>query len=327
MNRRKFLGALTVNLLAAPLAAEAQRAPTARRVAFLGADSPSTTPHFVDAFRQGMRDHGYVDGRNVTIEVRWAEGRSERFPGLVEGLLRLKPDVIVAVSLPAALAARNATTTIPVVFIAGHPLGVGLVSNLARPGGNLTGLSLFLGDEFSGKWLEFLKEAVPGASIVGIIWNPTNPANVAYLSAIRNAAQTLGVKLQPEGVRTPDEFEPAFASIKRGRAQALIVLQDPLAVSYRAQIVELAAKHRMPAMYGFREFADAGGLMAYGVNVADLCRRAATYVDKILKGTKPGDLPVEQPTRFDFVINLRTARALGLAIPPSLRLRADQILE
>lgn len=262
-------------------------------VAFLGADSSTTTQHFIDAFRQGMATHGYAHGRNVTIEERWADGRIERFPALVDELVRSKADVIVAVSVPAAMAAKKATTTVPVVFIAGDPLGLGLVSSLARPGGNLTGLSLFLGDEFSGKWLELLREAVPGVSRIGVIWNPGNAANASYLNALHQVADQLGMKLQAEGVRHPGDFERAFASMTTGRAQALVVLQDPLTVSNRARIIELAAKTRLPAMYGFREFADSGGLMAYGVNVADLCRRAASYVDKILKGAKPGDLAVE----------------------------------
>jgi putative ABC transport system substrate-binding protein len=325
--RRAFLGNLAGGLLAAPLAAEAQQSITRTRVAFVGAESPSTNQHFLDAFRQGMREHGYVDGGNITLEARWAEGRSERFPDIIGELVRLKPSVILTVSLPAALAAKNATTTIPIVFIASDPLGSGLVSGLARPGGNLTGLSLFLGEEFSGKWLELLREVIPKASRVAVLLNSANPASVGYLRFLRGAAQTLGIKLQPLEVRDPGQFDDAFATMVAERAQALVVVVDPLTVRYRGRIVELAAKNRLPAVYGFREFADAGGLMAYGVNVPSLCRRAAVYVDKILKGTKPGDLPVEQPTTFDLVVNLKTAKALRLTIPPSLLQRADEVIQ
>ena len=318
---------LTVLLLVTPLAAQAQESIPRTRVAFLGAESASTNQHFLDAFRQGLREHGYVDGQNLTLEARWAEGRSERFPELIAELLRLKARVILTISSPAALAAKNATTTIPIVFIGGDPVGSGLVPSLAQPGGNLTGLSISLGEDFSGKWLELLKEAVPKVSRVAVLWNPTNPANAAYLAVLRGVAPKLGVKLHLAEIRDPSGFEGAFASMSAEHAQALVVVIDPLTVRYRGRIAELAAKNRLPAMYGFREFADSGGLMAYGANVADLCRRAATYVDKILKGAKPGDLPVEQPTKFELVINMKTAKALGLTIPPALLVRADQVIK
>ena len=318
---------LAIGLLAMPLGVEAQESIARTRVAFLGAESGSTNRHFLDAFRQGLREHGYIEGQNLTLEERWAEGRSERFPELVGELVRLKAQVILTVSLPAALAAKSATTTTPIVFIAGDPLGSGLVASLARPGGNLTGLSISLGEDFSGKWLELLKEALPKATRVAVLWNPTNPANAAYLTVLRGAAQKLGVKLQSAEVREPGGFDSAFSSMSAERAQALVVVVDPLTVRYRGRIAELAAKNRLPAMYGFREFADAGGLMAYGANVADLCRHAATYVDKILKGAKPADLPIEQPTTFELVINLKTAKALGLTIPQTLLQRADQVIE
>ena len=327
IDRRTFLAGTGAVLLAAPVAVEGQ-APIARpRVAFPGAESPSTNQHFFDAFRQGLREHGYVDGQNVTLEERWAEGRNERFPEIIGELIRLKASVIMAISAPAAAAAKNATTTIPIVFVTGDPLGSGLIRSFARPGGNLTGLSISLGEEFSGKWLELLKEAVPRISRVAVLYNPTNPANAAYLAVLRSVAQKRGVKLQPTGVQDPGGFDGAFASISTARAQALVVVIDPLTVRYRGRIAELAAKNRLPAMYGFREFAEAGGLMAYGANVAELCRRAATYVDKILKGAKPGDLPVEQPTKFEFVVNLKTAKALGLTIPPALLGRADEVIQ
>src|SRR5262245_23334913 len=274
-----------------------------------------------------MREYGYLDGQNVTFLERWAEGRSERFPEIIEELISLKADVILAVSVSAALAAKTATTTIPIVFIASDPLGSGLVRSLARPAGNLTGFSLFLGDEFSSKWLELLKEVVPNASRVAVLWNPVNPANSRYVTVLRDAGKKLGVTLQPQAVSDPDQFDGAFATIVAERAQALIVVVDPLTVRYRERLVELAMRNRMPAMYGFREFVDAGGRIAYGVNVPSLCRRAAVYVDKIIKGAKPAELPVEQPTRFELVVNLKTANALGIEIPPILLARADEVIE
>jgi putative ABC transport system substrate-binding protein len=330
MKRREFITLLGGTAAAWPLVAQAQQAQgliTHARIAFLGAESASTNQHFLDAFRQGMREHDYVGGQNVTFLERWAEGRSESFPELIDELLSLKPNVILAVSVPAALAAKSATTTTPIVFIASDPLGAGLVPSLARPAGNLTGFSLFLGDEFSSKWLELLKEAIPDASRVAVLWNPVNPASSHYLTVLRGAAEKLGVMLQPQAISDPDQFNGAFATMRAERAQAVVVVVDPLTVRYRSQIVELAVKNRLPSMYGFREFVDAGGLIAYGVNVPYLCRRAAVYVDKIIKGAKPGDLPVEQPTRFELVVNLKTAKALGLTVPNTLLAIADEVIE
>jgi putative ABC transport system substrate-binding protein len=321
-----FLVTLTLGRLVVPLVAEPQPAPHMWRIAFLGAESPATSRHFLDAFRQGLHDLGYVEGQNITIEARWAEGRNERFPDLVAELVRLKMHVMLAISTPAALAAKSGTQTMPIVFIAADPFVSGLVASLARPGGNLTGLSLALGEEFAGKWLELLQEAMPNTSPVAILWNPANPANVGYLNTLQALAQRLGVALQPQGVQDPSQFESAFAAMADARARALIVVTDPLTVRYRSQIVDLAAKYRLPAIYGFREFVDAGGLMAYGANMPFMCRRAAVYVDKILKGAKPGDLPVEQPTQFELVVNLKTAQALGLTLPPSLLFQADEVI-
>ena len=329
MRRREFI-ALFSGVATWPHVARAQQAErsiTRPRVAFLGAESRSTNQHFFDAFRQGMTEHGYIDSQNVILEQRWAEGRSERFPELVGKLIGLKTDVIVAVSLPAALAAKSATKTIPIVFIASDPLGTGLVSGLARPGGNLTGFSLSLGDEFSSKWLELLKEAVPNVSRVAVLWNPVNPVTSHYVAVLRGASEKLGVVLQPQAISDPDQFEGAFATIVAGSAQALVVVIDPLTVRYRERIAELATKNRLPAMYGFREFVDGGGLIAYGVSVPDLCRRAAIYVDKIIKGANPANLPIEQPTTFELIINLKTAKALGLQIPPTLIAIADEVIE
>lgn len=326
MTRSVRLVILTLGLLVAPLIAEAQQALRLWRVAFLGAESPATSGHFLDAFRQGLRDLGYVEGQTITIEARWAEGRYERFPDLVAELVGLNVHVMLAISTPAALAAKQGAPTTPVVFIAGEPLGSGLVASLAQPGGNLTGIALALGEAFAGKWLELLQEAMPHASPVALLWNPANPANAGYLQTIQDAAQRLGVMLHPQGVQDPSQFVSAFAAMAAARAQALIVFPDPLTVRYRGQIVELAATHRLPAMYGFREFVQAGGLMAYGSHVSVLCRRAAVYVDKILKGTKPGDLPVEQFTQFELIINLKTAQALGLTMPPTLLFQADEVI-
>jgi putative tryptophan/tyrosine transport system substrate-binding protein len=327
MRRREFILALGA-AAAWPLAARAQQPPgPIPRVAFLGAESASTNRHFLDAFRQGMREHGYVEGQNITLVERWAEGRSERFPELIAELLGLKMNVILTVSLPAALAAKHATATVPIIFIASDPLGSGLIPSLARPGRNLTGFSLFLGDEFSSKWLELLSQAVPAASRVAVIWNPVNPASSHYVSVLSGAADKLGVVLHLQTVSDPDQFDGAFASMIAAQAQALVVVIDPLTVRYRDRIVELAMRNRLPAMYGFREFVEAGGLIAYGVSVPYLCRRAAIYVDKIIKGANPAELPVEQPTRFELVVNLKTAKALGIDVPPSLLARADEVIE
>ena len=329
MRRREFItllgGAATWPLTAS--AQDAQRSFTQVRVAFLGAESQSTNQHFLDAFREGMREHGHVEGQNVTFVERCAEGRSERFPELVDELSNLKPDVVLAVSVPAALTAKNRTTTIPIVFIASDPLGSGLVRSLARPGGNLTGFSLFLGDEFSSKWLELLREMFPNVARVALLWNPTNPASSHYVTVLQATAEKMGVLLHLDAVSDPDQFDGAFATMVEARVQALVVVVDPLTVRFRDRIVKLAMHRQLPAMYGFCEFVDSGGLMAYGVNVPYLCRRAATYVDRILKGAKPSELPVEQPTKFELVINLKTAKALGLSVPSTLLVRADEVIE
>ena len=283
--------------------------------------------HLYGAFRQRLRELGYVDGQNIAFEVRSAEGRAERLPDLAADLVRLKVDVIVAGGTPAPLAAKRATTAIPIVMAsAGDPVGSGLVASLARPGGNVTGLSLLV-PELGGKRLQLLKEVVPGVSRVAVLWNAANPYPVLVWRQTEAAARALGVHLQSLDVRGPDDLEGAFAAATRGRAGALITVEDPLTFGQRKRIVDFAARARLPAMYGFREFVDAGGLMSYAASLADLSRRAATYVDKILKGAKPADLPVEQPTKFELVINLKTAKALGLTIPPSVLIRADQVIQ
>ncbi len=327
MSRRTVLTVVfALASLAPPPAADAQPARVAR-IGFLGYVSPSATPHLVEAFRRGLRDLGYVEGQNVAIEFRWAEGRLERLPDLAAELVRLKVDVIVAQGTPGPLAAKQATRTIPIVMAAaGDPVGAGLVASLARPGGNVTGLSLQV-PELGGKRLQLLQEVVPGVSRVAVLWNAANPYPALVVRETELAARTLGVQLQSLEVRGPDDFETAFQAATRGHAGALITVDDPLTVNQRARIVDFAGKSRLPAMYGVREFVDAGGLMAYGAHVPDMWRRAATYVDKILKGAKPADLPVEQPTRFELVVNMKTAKALGLTIPQSVLIRADQVIQ
>ncbi len=288
----------------------------------------STTSHglFLDGFREGLRELGYKEGRNITIEYRWAEGRLDRLPQLATELVQLKVDVLVTAGSPGIRAAKQATTTIPIVMAAGgDPVGSGYVASLARPGGNITGLSN-LAEDLVAKLLELLKNAVPGVSRVAVLSNPANPAHASFRRVIQSAARTMGVTLLPVDARGPHEFDGAFATMIRERAGGLVELPDPMFLTERNRLTDLAAQNRLPAIYGFREHAAAGGLMAYGVNLRDSYRRAAAFVDKILRGAKPGDLPIEQPSKFEFVINLKTAKALGLTIPQSLLVRADEII-
>ena len=329
MERRTFLGVIAGGLLAAPLAAEAQPAPRNARIGYL-ATNLATTPHLQDAFRQGLRDLGYVEGRNLVIEYRSAEGKSDRLAVLAAELVALNIDVIVAPGTPQALAAKQATRTLPIVFAtAADPVGSGLVTSLARPGGNVTGLSI-LAPALVGKRLELLTQALPGVSRVAVLWQPgghDERTDNDILKEAGVAARVLGVRLQFVEARGPADFDRAFSDMTRARAGALTVLTGIMFLNERRRLVDLTAKNRLPAVYGGRDFVDAGGLLSYGPNLDDLYRRAATYVDNILKGAKPGDLPVEQPTKFELVINLKTAKALGLTIPPSLLQRADQVIE
>ena len=325
MDRRRFLLTSLIGAVAVPLGVEAQQAGKVPKVGFIEAGSSSVNRHFADAFRQGLKELGYSEGQSIAIEERWAEGKAERFSDLVQDLLGLKVDVIVAASNGGATAAKRASTTVPIVFVGvNDPVGGGLVESLARPGGNLTGLSVAFEEGIAGKWVELLKEAVPRASRMTVLL--TQPS-VAPWKAMETAATALGVRLHEIGVRDASEFDSAFAIMARGDIGGLIVWPSPLTLRYRTRIVELAASRHLPGMYGFGEFARVGGLMAYGPNVREMFRRAATYVDRILKGTKPADLPVEQPTKFELIINLKTAKALGLTIPPSLLARADQVIE
>src|SRR5438105_14013880 len=322
--RRDFLVAVGA-LLAAPLAAEAQQAPKVPRIGYLASNLESSR-RSLEAFLQGLRDLGYVEGRNVVIEYRDAEGKLERLPALAAELVALKVDVILAEggTLGPRVAMR-ATSTIPIVFAAGDPVGSGLVTSLARPGGNVTGLSSF-GAQLVGKRLELLKQAVPGVDRVAVLRQPAalgeRTAN-DMLKAADVAARALGVQPQFIEAQGPDEFARAFSDMTSARAGALTVLPSAMFLREHRRLVDLAAKNRLPAVYPQREFVDAGGLMSYGANLADLYRRAATYVDKILKGPKPADLAVEQASKFELVINLKTAKALGLTIPQSMLLRAD----
>ena len=325
LDLRVFGLIVALGILAAPLAPAAQQPTKVPRIGFLAWGSPPPADRYGESFRQGLRDLGYVEGQNIVVEYRWAEGRSDRAADLAAELVRLKVDVIVAFATPAILAAQNATKTTPIVMgVAADPVGTGFVANLARPGGNITGLSL-MSPDLAGKRLELLREVLPGIARVAFLASGRSPAGRLFVQETQVAAQKLGVQIQPVVVGGPEEFESAFAAMRRERAGALIV--QPLFTEHRQRIVALAARHRLPIISDSREFADAGGLMSYGPNLREIYRRAATYVDKILKGAKPADLPVEQPTRFEMVINLKTAKALGLTIPPSVLVRADQVIQ
>ena len=320
---------VVISILAAPLVVEAQQATKVPRIGYLTGNLASGL-NLREAFLQGLRDLGYAEGRNVAIEYRDAEGKYDRFPALAADLVALNVDVIVVTNTPAALAARQATRTIPIVLgWVLDPVSSGLVTSLARPGGNVTGLST-LARELVGKRLELLKQAVPSVTRVAVLWHPGDYGERTE-SAMHNeeniAARALGVRLQVLEARGPADFGKAFADMSRAHADAVAVQSTNVFFIERRRLVDLAAKNRLPAMYPTREFVDAGGLMSYAANTADLLRRAATYVDKILKGAKPSDLPVEQPTKFELVINMPTAKALGLTIPPSLLQRADHVIQ
>jgi putative ABC transport system substrate-binding protein len=324
MDRRAFLAG-SAALLAAPLAAEAQQARKVPRVGILLLSDAQSVP---DAFRQELRELGYVEGQTIALEYRWAEGKEERFPGLASELVHLRVDVIFAAVAAAAQAAKTATKTIPIVTAVNDPIAAGFVASVARPGGNITGLSM-MSPEVVGKQLELLRQVVPKISRVAVLANPANPGSAPQLRQAEVAAKTLGMRLQPLEARSLSEIDSAFVAMARERAEGLLVLLDPTLGGrlQRERIAELAARNRLPAMYALRLHVDAGGLMAYGADIFDLYRRAAIYVDKILKGAKPGDLPIEQATKFELVINLKTAKALGVTIPPSLLQRADQVIE
>ncbi len=317
-----------LGLLAGPSVADAQPAGKVQRIGYLLGTSSTVSPRPVEAFRQGLRGLGWVEGQNIVIEYRSAEGRYDRLPDLAADLVRLKVDIIAAAGTAATTAAKNATRAIPIVMIGvGDPVGLELIASLARPGGNVTGLTFSVGMETAGKGLELLKEALPKVRRVAVLTNPANPGQPLALKNVKAAARSLGMQLQLLEARGPDEFDGTFAAMAKERVGALLVVSEAMFNIHRVRLADLAARNKLPSMHGFREDAEAGGLMSYGPDLADLFRRSATYVDKILKGAKPGDLPVEQPTKFELVINLKTAKALGLTIPASVLSRADQVIE
>jgi putative ABC transport system substrate-binding protein len=327
MNRKVLICLLTTVLLSIAPFVGAQQPKKVRRVGFVDAGSPATTGHRAEAFVQGLRELGYVDGQNIVIEYRWADGKLESLPALIADLVRLRVDVIVSSATPAIRFAKEQTTTIPIIM-AGvtDPVGVGFVTSLARPGGNITGLT-HLSQDLSGKRLELLKEVVPGLLRVALLWNPTHPGQPVVFKDTQVAAQSLKVTLISMEARNREEIERVLSGMGKERPQALFELPDPLTMFNRELIVEFAAKHRLPAMYSFREYVDAGGLMSYGTSFPDLFHRAAVYVDKILKGAKPADLPVEQPMKFELIINLKAAKQIGLTIPPNVLVRADKVIK
>jgi putative ABC transport system substrate-binding protein len=326
IGRAALAAGLALSILTAPIVVHTQQPPG--KTAHIGYLSFRSGPsHAEEAFRQGLRELGYVEGQNLSIEFRWAGWKSDRASAQAAELARLKLDVIVSTGGNVmALAAKKAVKTIPVVFIAGDPMGAGIVSGLARPGGNLTGINLLV-IELNTKRLEILKEAVPMVSRVAVLRDPTRPTNVVVSKDLERAAAALRLKLQMHDAREPQQIDDAFAEMTRGRAGAVLVVSDVMFTAQHGRIVDLAARHRLPGIFVWREFVEAGGLMSYGPSRADMYRHLASYVDKILRGAKPGDLPVEQPTKFELVINMKTAKALGLTIPPSLLLRADQVIE
>jgi putative ABC transport system substrate-binding protein len=329
MDRRRFLlTSLAGAIAAAPLTAETQPAAKKARIGVLmlppRAGAGGT---YVRALQEGLHELGYVDGQNLLLEIRWAEGRPDLLPGLAEELLRIRPDVLVTSGSESILTLKRATGEVPIIMATVmDPVALGLAASLAKPGGNLTGLAI-LSLELTSKRLQLLKETVPRLSRVAVLWNPANPGNVLMLKEVETASRILGLRWQGVGVRRPEELAGAFEAILGAQSNGILAIEDSMLVSHRSRIVESVERTRLPAMYAFRQFVDAGGLMSYGPNLSESFRRAAVYVDKILKGARAADLPVEQPTKFELVINLKTAKALGLTIPPSLLARADQVIE
>ena len=327
MRRREFILVFGGAAGLWPLAARAQQAGKIPRVGFMGNSTAALEANLIGPFRDGLREHGYQEGRNIVIEYRWAEGKYERFPALIAELLAAKVDVIVTAGTPASLAVKKATSSIPLVMIAvGEPVATGLVASLARPGGNITGVTS-IAPEIEGKRLELLRDVVPAISHIAVLWNAASPVQVIQERETQAAARVLGMKMLSLGVRTPEEIEDAFAVIVREKPAALFVLADRLFLHHRQRIMDFAVQQRLPGVHAYRELVEAGGLMSYGPSYAGMHKRAAYFVDRILKGTNPGDLPVERPTTFELVVNLKAAKALGLTIPPSVILRADEVIE
>jgi putative tryptophan/tyrosine transport system substrate-binding protein len=328
MNRLNAGLVLLIGLLVAPLATEAQQSGRVYRVGYLSTPTRESVEHGLAAFLRTLRELGWIEGQNLIIEYRWAEGNVERLPARAAELVRYKVDVIVAPAGSAALAAKNATSSIPIVMIfASDPVEMGLVASLRRPGGNITGTTFTPGPEIFGKQLQILKEAVPHASRVAVLSNPADPSFALQVRQVEATARSLGIRLQHVEARGPEEFDSAFAAMARERADALLVTGTSTFLAHRTRLAELPVKGRLPTMHSFRESVEAGGLMAYAVNMADFVGRSAVYVDKILKGAKPADLPIEQPTKFELIVNLKAAKALGITVPQALVLRADEVIQ
>jgi putative ABC transport system substrate-binding protein len=325
VSRRRFV-VTVATVLVAPAAAQGQSGAKVHRIGFLGSTSPKSHGAFLDAFREGLRERGYVEGKHFRIEERWADGDYGRLPGFAAELVGLNVDLILTHGTPGGRAAKAATTTIPIVIaIVGDAVATGLVQSLARPGGNLTGSSFFF-PELNAKRVEMLKEAFPALKRVAVLMNDSNPGNVVTFEAMARTARTVGVEIFQFSARSPDDFDAVFAQIAKARSEAVAVYEDALFLAQAARLAALAERHRLPSI-GFREYADAGGLLAFGVNFPDVWRRAAGYADRIFKGAKPSDLPVEHPGKFDTVVNLRTAKALRLTIPRKILLRAETVIE
>ena len=325
MRRRDFIRLLGGAALGWPLGAYAQ--PKIPRIGFMGNSTAALEANLVDAFREGLSDLGYEEGRNIVIEYRWADGNYDRFPALVAELIAAKVDAIVTAGTPAALAVKKATTTVPLVMVAvGDPVGTGLVPSLARPGGNLTGLSSIAPD-LEGKRLQLLREIVPALSHVAMFVNSLNPFHVSSMKQARAAAQTMGIKLQLHDIRKSEDLDDAFAAIRKERPDALLILADRVFLHNRERMMDFTREQRLPNVNAYKELVEVGGLMSYGPSYEDMHKRAAIYVDKILKGAKPADLPIEQPSKFTFIINLKTAKALGVTVPSQLLGLADQLIE
>jgi putative ABC transport system substrate-binding protein len=326
LNRRDFISLLG-GAATWPLGARAQQSAKVPRVGFLGNSTEALETNLVGPFREGLNALGYEEGRNIVVEYRWAEGKYERFPALIAELLAAKVDVLVTAGTPAAVAVKKATATVPLVMVAvGDPVETGLVPSLARPGGNLTGLSSIAPD-LEGKRLELLREFAPALALVGVFFNPANPFHTVSMRQARKAAGALGIRLLPLTVRVSQDLEGAFVAILKEKPDALLVLADRVYLHERKRIMDFALRHRLPNASAHKEMVDAGGLMSYGPSYEDMHRRAADYVDKILKGAKPGDLPIQQPTKFDLKINLRAARTLGIETPRTILERADEVVE
>jgi putative tryptophan/tyrosine transport system substrate-binding protein len=325
----KLVAALTLGLVAAPLTAESQQAGKVYRVGFLHWGSRGPGEQQFQAFEQALRERGWVTGENLVITYGFAEGQYDRLPSLAGELVRLEPHVIVALPTAATRAAKNVTSTIPIVMVmVSDPIGERLITSFARPGANVTGLALIPTLEIYAKQLQLLKEAVPRAQRIALLWSPANPAAAPIVRTVEDAARALGVELRVFGARAPEEFEPAFRAMTQARADALLVVSDAVySGAHRARFVDLSSRHRLPTMYGLDYYTTAGGLMAYGPNATEPYRRAAYFVDRLLRGANPAELPVEQPTKFEFVVNLKTAKAIGLTIPASVLAQADQIIQ